>query len=406
MQQAQQASNHRLPLTVCLIYIVLLVYGTLYPLTGWVWDTQIPYQLFSLYWPEQTSRTDIITNLLVYIPLGVFLALMQSRKTNTMLVIIVITVTGTALSFCLEYLQTFLPNRVTSLVDVGLNGLGTLLGASFTLLIGRNTNFKQALDGYKHRNLVDSGLTNIGIFCIAMWALSQLLPLVPSIDVANLKLGLKPLWLVISDLNRFKFWQFYFYICSFCALGLIFRSMLINHFSNIVLFYVFTFTILLLKVPVLGRQLSLEALSALIVSIIALEILRMNKRNSIVYIAAFLLIAAVFLEGLHSGTGTVTHDINWLPFLGQMANLTGLADIAYSIWLFTALGYTIMSINNKHSLWLGAILVCAVTLTIEWAQQSLPGRYPDITDVVVATTAYIATALYARNHKPHSIVAK
>ena len=75
--------------------------------------------------------------MLGYIPLGFLLALSFMRRGNVryfaahpnLAGVAVAVVAGGALSFCMESIQNYLPSRVSSNVDLGLNIAGTLVGA-------------------------------------------------------------------------------------------------------------------------------------------------------------------------------------------------------------------------------------------------------------------------------------
>ena len=122
-------SHQSLIVSACISYVVLLAYGTLYPLTGWHWQLNLSTVSLALHWPKHPSSSDLVTNLVVYMPVGMLLYWSFPRTFTKRLNITLVTVIGTCTSLLLEYLQIFLPSRVPSLVDVCLNGAGSLLGA-------------------------------------------------------------------------------------------------------------------------------------------------------------------------------------------------------------------------------------------------------------------------------------
>ena len=111
--------------------MALIVYASLYPFSGW----QIPgvplFNFLRLPWPRWWTWFDLIANLLGYLPLGalVFGARVRSG-TRVRVALTQAMLAGAVLSFAMETLQNFLPQRVASNVDLGLNALGTVLGAS------------------------------------------------------------------------------------------------------------------------------------------------------------------------------------------------------------------------------------------------------------------------------------
>jgi VanZ family protein len=119
-------------------YVVLVVYASLYPFSGWRNQEIPPWEFLSAGWPRYWTGFDIAANVLGYVPLGFLLALSFLRRGNVRLFVShpnfaaigVAVIAGAALSLCMEAIQNFLPSRVASNVDFGLNVAGTLLGAA------------------------------------------------------------------------------------------------------------------------------------------------------------------------------------------------------------------------------------------------------------------------------------
>jgi VanZ family protein len=118
-------------------YTLLIVYASLYPFTGWR-DQEIPFWEFLLAgWPKYWTAFDLVSNVVGYVPLGFLLALSFIRRGQVryfashpnLASIAVAVVAGAALSMCMESIQNYLPSRVASNVDFGLNVAGTLVGA-------------------------------------------------------------------------------------------------------------------------------------------------------------------------------------------------------------------------------------------------------------------------------------
>ncbi len=118
-------------------YAALVVYASLYPFTGWRNQEIAPWEFLFAGWPRYWTAFDLVSNAIGYVPLGFLLALSFLRRglvrsfTNhpNLAAISVAVLAGAALSFLLECVQAFLPSRVSSNVDFGLNVLGTLAGA-------------------------------------------------------------------------------------------------------------------------------------------------------------------------------------------------------------------------------------------------------------------------------------
>jgi VanZ family protein len=118
-------------------YALLIVYASLYPFSGWRNQDIAPWEFMLAGWPKYWTGFDLVANVVGYVPLGFLLALSFMRRANVRRLamhpnlggIAVAVLAGTALSFLMEGIQNFLPSRVASNVDFGLNVAGTLVGA-------------------------------------------------------------------------------------------------------------------------------------------------------------------------------------------------------------------------------------------------------------------------------------
>ncbi|MDB5898090.1 MAG: putative rane protein [Ramlibacter sp.] len=118
-------------------YALLIVYASLYPFSGWRNQDIAPWEFMLAGWPKYWTGFDLGANVVGYVPLGFLLALSFMRRGTVRWLaahpnlggIAVAVLAGTALSFLMEGVQNFLPSRVASNVDFGLNVAGTLVGA-------------------------------------------------------------------------------------------------------------------------------------------------------------------------------------------------------------------------------------------------------------------------------------
>lgn len=115
--------------TLALLYAALIVYASLFPFTGWRNQGIVPWAYLAAPWPRYWTWFDLVTNLVGYLPLGLLLTLAWLPQRARWRAAALASVAGTLLSFTMESLQSWLPQRVASNVDFGLNALGTLLGA-------------------------------------------------------------------------------------------------------------------------------------------------------------------------------------------------------------------------------------------------------------------------------------
>jgi VanZ family protein len=118
-------------------YVALIVYASLYPFTGWH-DQGLPAWEFlrSPLPPKYWTGFDVGINIVGYVPFGFLLVLTVLRRGNQRLTpisnvaaVAISVLCAALLSFCMEMLQSYLPSRVASNLDLALNVLGAATGA-------------------------------------------------------------------------------------------------------------------------------------------------------------------------------------------------------------------------------------------------------------------------------------
>jgi VanZ family protein len=130
-----RARSSTVPLA--LAAVVLVVYASLYPFTGWRWPPgHSLLQLMALPWPRYFPHFDIFANLFGYMPVGAIFCIAALRHGTPVVPALAIGVLApSALAFSMEVLQNFLPERVPSRLDWALNTAGAGMGASIAALL-------------------------------------------------------------------------------------------------------------------------------------------------------------------------------------------------------------------------------------------------------------------------------
>jgi VanZ family protein len=379
-------------LLLALVYAALIVYGSLYPFSDWS-TPAVPLFSFILVWPSPLDKADVIQNLLIYAPLGIFVVTWLGGRMRFLPALLFATLAGSGLSFMMESIQQFLPSRVASMADLAMNAAGTFMGGLLAALLTRET-----LSGTRLLQLRDGWfraghLPNIGLVTIGLWALSQTSPLVPSLDVAHLRHGLSLLRQSLThpqDINLVQATTYAFYIAG---LGLLAGTLGHRGKPVIALFMALVAFMLACKVLVVGRQLSLEAVTGAVAAVLLLVSLR-SLTSKLSALAGIMLIAAGFvLYELAPGSGLFTYPFNWIPFFGQMRSLTGLENILEMFWPFMAIAYftryLVPVYRRDETALCGSFVVLAALFLMEWHQQALPGRYGDITQALLGFSGWL-----------------
>lgn len=112
-----------------LIYVGLIFYASLYPFSDWRYQGIVPWAYLSSPLPKYWTGFDVAINVLGYLPLGFLLVLSALRTRRARYAVALATLVAGVLSLTMESLQSYLPVRVPSNVDLALNTLGAWLGA-------------------------------------------------------------------------------------------------------------------------------------------------------------------------------------------------------------------------------------------------------------------------------------
>ena len=115
------------PLSLALV--CLIIYASLYPFSDWRDQGISPLTFLTAPWPQYLVGFDVAVNVLGYAPLGFLLALFFLRGGRKPWALPAAVLGGAALSLGMETLQSYLPSRIPSNVDLALNIIGTWLGA-------------------------------------------------------------------------------------------------------------------------------------------------------------------------------------------------------------------------------------------------------------------------------------
>ncbi len=379
------------------LYAFLLVYGSLYPWHGWHEPIASPWRLMSEY-SHHYSYADLLTNLLVYIPLGLLLTMVARWRGLQALVLAALI--GAGLSLGMEYLQAYDPGRVPSFMDLYLNTTGAACGALLAQTLRDDTRLGQYVHLLRQRFFLPGPVADLGLIALCLWVLAQLSPLVPSLDMSSLRAGIKPLVYTLSGQRPLHIDQLLGYLSAVTGLVLLMKSLLKPGHRQGLLLALFFLGVLFLKIPIVSRQLSMEALLGVVGALLLAYLLARLPPRSQWYCAVALILLAVMIEELRPTAGNAPQAFNWIPLREQFNNvLLGLADILATSWPFLALAYLAHRlaprIHTRTVVSIGLVLF-ALMFALEWRQQYIPGRSADITDALIALLSWSAAWLHPR----------
>jgi VanZ family protein len=339
-------------------YVALVIMGSLYP---FIWQPMRAPGLAFLWarWPEIVTRTDILTNLFAYFPLGLFMANSLFRHRHTVARWLVVCIVIGLFSASLEFAQLYVPSRFASNVDIVFNTLGAALGAACAPLFSRHSRFMADFVAYRRFWFQRGWLTHIGLILLGLWVLSQASLQAPGLLAGELHRSFIPFW-EANSLQHFKPDVMLIFLLDICFIGL-FGTLLMrpNRRSSaatlslmlVAIVYKFFVAALLIKLSVLARLLSLEVVLGLSLGLLVAWIAaRWHTGHALFQSAAATLCLLILIQLVH-GVSFLTPsghaaDLALQPEL--LLNITGLAFLVSEAWPYLALGCLLALWDHKQ----------------------------------------------------------
>jgi len=315
-------------------YLAFLVTGSWYPFAGWMPPTASFLDFLTAPWPRYITRTDLATNLLVYLPLGYTLALFFSWPLHRARGVFLSMSAAVLVSFVLEGGQNLLPGRIASNLDILVNGIGALIGALLTLHHGRWLRAGHALQRWRTRWFYAGLATNVGLTLLSLWFLTQF-ALLPYPGMGWLGLHLRPIDMPPGGLGQINFPWFIAVFLEMATLGAFAANLLRpgRYVGGMLLLVALAFVMkllaatLLLKLKVVGGVLSLETLAGFLLAfwILLTPAVSRHRRGFALILLAVTIALRLWLA----------HFQLW-PAVSVL-NIVGLAKVIAFLWPFLAL---------------------------------------------------------------------
>ena len=177
-----------------LLYLLLIAYGSLYPFAGWRAPLKGIWTFLFAPWPRYVTRTDLITNVLAYIPLGYLLTVWLRTHASRWQTVLYATLGGALYSLTMESLQAFLPGRIASNLDILTNVAGAFIGVALYRLLQNSKWPGRLLPMWREQRFAPGLWGDVGLLLLALWGLSQFSLDMPSLVAGNLKTRFIPVW--------------------------------------------------------------------------------------------------------------------------------------------------------------------------------------------------------------------
>lgn len=324
------------------VWVLLIAYASLYPL--------LPLRLPSaeavagfFARPRYVTGFDIALNIFAYMPLGMLACLYFRQGSDRPRAILRATALGAGLSFTMEALQLFVPNRVSSFYDLAANAAGALLGA-LMLADPLYSLVTRPLGEMRERVIIPGAWGDAGLMLVMLWLIAQLNPALPFFGAGN----------IVSDsafTNEVSVLQWAAVAMSICGFGLFVSALLKGDQGTLRVTLVLLSMALWLKFMAASFMLqphfaeewvSAGRVGGLIVGLAFLVPMRLIARAGRVYLAlVFVLAGALFSKifGAYSALDELLRLFRW-PH-GQLASFATLTRFLHEAWPFLALVFLI-----------------------------------------------------------------
>ena len=155
-------------------YLLLIVYASWFPFTGWRSTGLEPWRFLNLTPPRYWTGFDVAVNIIGYIPLGVLIVPSVYPKIRGAWAVLLTAIFGILVSGAMEAVQTYLPSRVPSNLDFLTNSLGCFAGAFIGVAGARSYLNESRIFQVRQRWFASHG--SQGLVLLALWPLAQIYP--------------------------------------------------------------------------------------------------------------------------------------------------------------------------------------------------------------------------------------
>ena len=345
--------------------LALIIYGSLYPFQ---FHASLPFadllDLFLHPGPEHLGRGDLISNVLLYLPLG-FFAVRAFRRGSPAARVIVVAILAAMLAVSVELTQFYDDGRNASLADASANSMGALIGAIASVQFRGDLQFAWLL--------------------LLAWIGDRLLPFLPSLHLH-----------FIPQIQPFEvFRQFALWLAAAALL----EALVGIERSRSVIAMLLAF-VLAARLVIEGTGLSASELAGGILAALAWIFVFSRLRVTVV---TALFVIFVILEALRPFHFLAApRAFHWVPFIGFIAGSREGASRVFLektfiygtlVWLLARAGCSYL---------LATISAATLVLSLRLTQVYLPGRSAEIGDaVMVVILAAVMALLHPSRLEPY-----
>ncbi|MFA6015173.1 MAG: VanZ family protein [Gallionellaceae bacterium] len=332
-------------LTFC--YALFIVYASLSPFGGWQEQGLDFFTVLTSPLRQTYSWFDAISNFLAYLPFGLLLGLTLRANLSAVWSVVLTVLAGLMLSATMEYTQMYLPNRISSNLDLWVNGIGMLCGALLAVSIMPRAWFFYLMH-WRMKYFQRGQGVDFGLALVLLWMFAQINPSLPILgNVFITEIARQPF--VPPPVDPFSWLESIAVALNLLMLGTLLMTLLRSRRHAVVLLLLVLFLIALLKfiaAAVLLKSWALllwlnsEALLGIFIGVLLMAIIGGLEKSFLLRIA--LVVACSYLVLTHviidSGSPSAAMRLYQWRF-GHLFNYIGLSKTVMLIFPVLLLAY-------------------------------------------------------------------
>lgn len=218
-------THARLRIWLAIGYTLFIVYASLSPFTGWRAQGIGFFDVLRAPFLQTYTAFDAVINLLSYLPFGLLASLSLRTRFGAVTSVILGLCLGMLLSASMEYLQMYLPMRISSNMDMLSNSAGTLVGALLAVTMAARTSLLERLTRWRSDLFHHGKEMDFGLALLALWMFGQVNPVLPMLgNVFISEAARKPF--VAPPQSPFDWWESGAVTLNLLMLGVLLMTLL------------------------------------------------------------------------------------------------------------------------------------------------------------------------------------
>ncbi len=336
-------------------YVVLVVFASLTPFSGWRDVGTSPFAFLTAPLPRYVTGFDVIANIVAYGPVGFLGALAVMPNLRGAAAWIAALLFGIALSFTMEALQLYLPDRIQSNVDLAANALGAALGATAAPAFARWLARHGGLYALRDEVFHGGRQADLGLVILGLWLFTQLNPETLLFGTGDLRDVFESLPAALHPAELFVRIEGAVAATNLIAVALLAGALVRSRAYRTNVLFAMLASALAIRSTAFGVLIRPEdmfawltpgAIYGIAIGVaLSLPGTFLSRRTAIT-LAGVLLMAATALVNVAPENPYLVHSLQvWQQ--GHFLNFNGLTRVVSTLWPFVALVYLLLAAGRR-----------------------------------------------------------